>query len=136
MTPAAINFADVQGLEPIPVGVYSATIVEAAEATSKAGNTMINIQWKVSGGKFDGRIIFDQMVFSQKSMYRVKAALLALDFPKNFKGNVNPDELIGKSASLVVEIENSTQVDPDTGEPYPPRNRVRKVKHLGGPAKK
>lgn len=125
-----IDFSTVKGLEPIPVAAYTATIVQADETTSKAGNTMINIQWKVSGGKYDGRIIFDSWVFTEKTLYRVKANMIALGFPKTFKGAVDPNLLVGKSATIIVEIEQSSQIDDSTGEPYPPRNRVRRVKPL------
>jgi hypothetical protein len=125
-----INFAEVKGLEPLPVGKYPATIVAATEGLSKAGNTKIDIQWKLVGGKYDGRIVFDSLVFTPQTLFRVKGTLVQLGFPKNFKGNVGPQDLIGKSAEILLEIEASTQIDEDSGEPYPPRNRVKKVKAL------
>lgn len=116
------------------MGQYIASVVKAETAMSKASNEMINLQWKVSGGKFDGRIIFDQLVFAEKSLFRVKRTLLGLGYPKDHKGNIDPNLLVGKSAMLTVDIEESTQIDPETGEPYPPRNRVKKVAPISKPA--
>jgi len=126
----AIDFSNVKGLEPIPVGAYTASITSAERKTSQAGNEMINLQWKVSGGKYDGRIVFDSMVFTEKTLWRVKAALIALGYSKTFSGEVDPDQLVGKTATILVEIEVGRGTDQETGEPYPDRNRVRRIKPL------
>ncbi len=128
MSPS-IDFSQVEDLKPIPEGVYLATVTAAKAGKSKAGNDKIDITWKVEEGEFEGRNIFDTMTFTEKSMYRVKATLLGLGFDETFSGEIVPDDLVGKTASIVVTIEqNEGQVDPDTGEPYSPRNRVKKVK--------
>jgi len=123
----SINFAQVKGLEPLPVGVYTATIVRAEVGVSKAGNEKIDLQWKVEGGPHDGRIIFDTLTFTEKALFRVKATLRGLGFPDNFRGEVKPGQLVGKAAKLVVDIQLGEGVDEATGEAYPPRNRVKKV---------
>jgi hypothetical protein len=123
----AIDFSKVQGLEPVAPGSYTATIVKAEAGQSKAGNEKIDLQWKVEGGKEDGRIIFDTLTFTEKAMFRVKATLISLGFPKNFRGNVKPDELVGKTAKITVDIQPGNGVDPETGEPYPARNRIKKI---------
>lgn len=125
-----IDFTQVVALEPLPAGSYLATIVKAEEGMSENGNQKIDLQWKIEGEPFDGRLVFDTLTFTEKTMFRVKQALTSLGFPKDFKGDVTPDLLVGKTARIVVEIEASTKVDAD-GELYPPRNRVRKVKTIG-----
>ena len=125
-----IDFSEVKGIEPMPIGRYPATIIEATEGLSKNQNVKIEIRWKIVGGKYDGRIVFDSFVFTPQTLFRVKNTLLGLGFSKTFNGNIGPGDLIGKSAELVLEIDASTQLDEDTGEPYPPRNRVKKVKAL------
>lgn len=129
----AIKFDDVQGLEPIPAGIYLATVTKATEGVSKADNEKIDLQWTVSNDedpKTDGRIIFDTMVFTEKALFRVKQVLEAGDFEDDFDGDVGEDDFMGITAMLVVDIETSTQEDPATGEPYPDRNRVKRVKHV------
>jgi hypothetical protein len=129
MSPS-INFAEVKGLEPVPTGSYVATIVDAKEGVSQNQTPKIDVQWKIEDeGPYMGRIVFDTLTFTEKAMFRVKAALLGLGFPKNYRGEVNAESLIGKSARIVIDIETSTQTDAD-GEVYPPRNRVKKVKSL------
>ena len=128
----AIKFDDVQGLEPVPAGIYLASVTKATEGTSKAGNEKIDLQWSLEDGddpKLNGRIIFDTMVFTEKALFRVKQVLEAGDFKDNFDGDVGAEDFMGITALLVIDIEESTQEDPATGEPYPPRNRVKRVKH-------
>lgn len=130
----AIDFSKVQGIEPLPVGVYTATIVKAEAGTSKAGNDKIDLQWKVEGGKMDGRIVFDTLTFTEKAMFRVKATLIALGFNKNFKGTVKPETMVGKTAKITVDIQPGNGVDPETGEAYPARNRIKKIALIGASA--
>jgi len=129
---AGIDFSKVQGLEPVPPDTYTASTIKAEAGTSKAGNEKIDLQWKVEGGKYDGRIIFDTLTFTEKAMFRVKATLLALGFPKTFKGTVRPDDLVGKTAKITVDIQPGNGVDPETGEEYPARNRIKKIALLKG----
>lgn len=129
----AIDFTTVKALEPVPVGVYNATIIEAIEGLSNNQNPKIDMKWRIEGGKMDGRVIFDALTFTPQTLFRVKATLLGLGFPKEWKGDVTTDLLVGKSAQITVDIQQSTQVD-ETGEPYPPRNRIKKVRPLNAPA--
>jgi hypothetical protein len=136
MSPA-IDFSQVQDLKPVPPGTYLASITTAKSGMSQAQNPKLDITWKIEEGEFEGRNVFDTLTFSPKSLYRVKGTLIALDFPADFSGEVVPDELVGKTALIVVDIDNndSGQVD-EAGEPYPPRNRVKKVKSASSPTGK
>lgn len=125
-----INFANVQSLDPVPTGSYTATIVKAEQGISKAGNEKIDLQWRIEGGAHDGRVIFDTLTFTEKALFRVKATLQGLGFPKDFKGNVNAEDLIGRTAKITVDIQAGTGTD-ETGEPYQPRNRIKKVAIMG-----
>jgi len=122
-----INFADVKGIEPIPAGNYLASIIDVKEGMSKTQNIKFDVQWKVEGGPFDGRRVFDTWSFHPDSLFRVKASLQALGWDKTFAGDVTPPELVGKTATIIVTIDVSTQTD-EFGDPYPPRNIVKKVK--------
>ena len=56
-----------------------------------------------------------------------KRKLLNLGFPEDFSGEIDPEDLIGVTATLTVSVEKSTQINPETGEPYDPRNRVSRI---------
>lgn len=123
----SIDFSDVKGLEPIPAGVYLATVKKATPGTSNSGNEKIDLQWQVEEGDHAERIIFDTLVWHPKALFRIKQVLIAFGYDENFSGEVEAEELEGQTALLAIDIEQSTQVDPATGEPYPPRNRVKRV---------
>lgn len=132
-----IDFSKVEGIKPVPAGEYPATIVEAQDGMSQNNNPKIDLQWKLETGEkeTDGHVVFEPLTFTKKTEWRVKRALRALGFEKDFAGEVTGEMLIGRSAIIVVEIEPSTQIDPETDEPYPPRNRVKSVKPLTKKAK-
>ena len=126
MSPA-IDFSQVEDLKPLPRAWYLASIVEAKEGVSKQGNVKMDLRWKVEEGEFEGRNVFDTLTFTQKALFRVKATLKGLGFPDDFSGEISGDDLVGKTARILVDIEQSETLDPETGEPYPPRNRIKKV---------
>jgi hypothetical protein len=133
----AIDFSQVEDLKPIPEGWYLASIVEATPGISQNQNPKIDLRWKVESGEYENRNVFDTLTFTAKAMGRVKSALLALDFPPDFQGEVESDDLVGKTANIMVVIEASDKINPETGEVYPPRNKVKKIKAIstgmGGP---
>jgi hypothetical protein len=124
----AIDFSEVQGLDPIPDGTYDAEIVFADEGESQSGHPKIDLRWKVLAGEHEGRQVFDTMSFHPKALWRTKDTLMALDFPEDFSGDITGEELLGRVATITVKIEPSSGTNPDTGEPYPERNRITKVK--------
>jgi hypothetical protein len=127
----AIDFSEVKSLDPIPDGSYSAEIVYAEEGTSKAGNPKIDLRWKVIDGEFEGRLVFDVLTFTPAALFRVKNTLKALGWEDSFSGEVAAEDLIGRQATIVVSLQRNTESDPATGEAYPDRNKVVKVKPLG-----
>lgn len=122
-----IDFGEVQGLEPVPAGTYKAEVVFAQEGASKAGQPKIDLRYKIIGGEQDGRQVLDTMSFHPQALWRTKLSLQAMGFAKDFSGEIDAGDLIGREVTIVVAIEESSQTDED-GDPYPPRNRVVKVK--------
>lgn len=105
-----IDFDKVEGIKPVPAGEYPATIVAAEEGVSQNDNEKIDVQWRLDTGEkeTDGRIIFEPLTFTEKTLWRVKKTLLALGFDKKFDGEVTGEMLVGKQAIIVVDIEPST----------------------------
>lgn len=131
-----IDLTEVKGLTPMDPGTYVATIVSAKEGiAASSGFPKMDLRWKIEGGKYDGRQIFDVMSFKPEALWRVKSTLMALGFPKDFSGELTPEDLIGKTATVVVTISQESEVDPETGDPYPPRNRISKVKSVAAAGK-
>ena len=127
-----INFGDVKAPEPVPAGAYRVKIKSAAEAEAKStGNPMIKLSYEIlAPEEYAGRVIFDNLTFTQASLWRVKQALLAFGWDEDFEDEVDPDELIGQVADLEIVIRKG-QMNEDTGEPYPDSNSVKRY-HAAG----
>lgn len=132
MSGYVVNFEDIPDRQEVPNGRYPAVITHAKPGISQAGLPKMDVRWKVEdGGDHDGETVFDTISFSPKARWRVKALLLALGFPKTFNERVTPDLLIGERAVITTVIEESTAIDPNTGEPYAPRARVKGYARVG-----
>lgn len=125
--PLNIDFSEIPSLEPIPSGTYLATLIQADEGVSQSGNGKMDLRWKVVGGEFDGRLVFDHLSFAPTALWRTKLFLQAVGFGKEFSGQITADDLLGKHAEITVAIE-SGRTNAETGEAYPDRNRIVKVK--------
>lgn len=128
-----INFADVPDIsDPLPPGKYNCTVVAAEPKISKAGNPMIALRWRVDDeGAYHKRVIFDNLVNTPNSLWHIREVLIAFGYAASFDGAINPESLIGESATLTLTIQAGNGIDPETGDPYPPRNNVKKVAPIG-----
>lgn len=125
-----IDFSDIPDQAPLPAGMYAAEVVAATPGQSKSGNPKVDLQWRIMSGEFENRRVFSHLSLHPNALGVTKAMLLALGFPKDFAGVLDTEDLIGRSASIVVAVEASTQINPETNEPYPPRAVVKRVKPL------
>ena len=104
-----------QKFDVLDAGTYPATIIEAIEKVSKNGNDMIEIVFETEGG----HRIYDYLVFTDKTGYKVDAFLSAIGKApeKGQEVELVADELVGVELSIEVEIE------PADG-PYDAKNKV------------
>ncbi|MCP4573815.1 MAG: DUF669 domain-containing protein [bacterium] len=87
-----INFDqvnDVDEYSPIPDGEHVVRVVDIESDTTRAGDEMWKLRLQVDGGEHDGRLIFDNLVFSTKAMSRVK--LICSSFGLDVSGAVDLD---------------------------------------------
>ena len=122
-----VDFSAIADLGPVPPGTYVASAVTARPGISGSGYPKIDMSWKIEEGEFEGRQVFDTLAFHPKALPMTKRKLLQLGFPDDFSGEIEPEDLIGVNASIHVSIRQSTQINPDTGEPYDPRNAINKI---------
>jgi hypothetical protein len=123
-----IDFADIPILEPVPDGTYQVEVAYAKEGKSKQQFDKIDIRWKVTSGEYTDRLIFDHLSFAPNALWRTKLALEALGYDAGFSGEVVDEELIGLPAEVDVTFEAGRGTNPETGETYPDRNVVTKVR--------
>lgn len=97
---------DVQDYSPIPAGKYLCAVENVEEAQTQNGDEMWKLRFRVADGKHTGRMIFDNMVFSEAALKRVKliCSRLGLDVSKEL--DLTPAAIKGRACLLTVDIED------------------------------
>jgi len=122
-----VDLSKVKAQEPVPDDWYEMKVESAEDRKSKAGFDKISMGYKILSGPFTGRMVFDDMSFAPNAMPITKQKLVGLGFSDDFDGEITAEEMIGIVCRVHVGIEVSTQLDPETGAPYPDRNRIKKI---------
>lgn len=125
-----VDFSEIKDPEPVAPGEYVAEVVAATPGTSKAGHAKIDLQWKIIGSEEDNRRVFSNLSWHPNALQVTKGILIGLGFPTDFSGGIDPEDLVGESAVIVVAVEQSDQINPNTQELYAPRAVVKRVKKL------
>ncbi|MCA8944014.1 MAG: DUF669 domain-containing protein [Planctomycetes bacterium] len=106
--------ADVADYVTVPAGTYVCKIAEVQTGATRAGDERWSFKLIVAEGEFTGRhAAWDNLVFSQRGMSRVRAVLGALGLPNRGSVEVEPSDLEGREA--FVEVRPSEYEHPDSG---------------------
>jgi hypothetical protein len=103
------NYKDRIG-QRVPPGRYRVVVDDAEVDKASTGNTMINLWLRIVGqDDYDGAIIIDRLVLTERSLFRVVGFMQAIGMqtPKK-RVKVNTRSFIGKTL----------EVDVDDGDPY------------------
>jgi len=112
-----INFdaiPDADSYEPLPDGDYVCYLDTIEEATTKNGNDMWKLTWVIEDGEHAGRKIFDNMVFSERAMRRIKLICSRLGLDTTGTVNLTPDMLAMKRAVVSVMTEEYVNAEGQT----------------------
>ena len=113
LTSDEIKNAQGGGFKPLPAGTYGASVYDVTEKTSKAGNDMYEIDFKITEGPEGiGRKQRGWFVVSGKALFSVVGLLKALDFPYPSKDTPegefefpDGDEFLGREVNLKITQE-------------------------------
>jgi len=96
---------DVQDFSPVPAGKYLCRLVGLEEASTQNGDEMWKLRFEIIKGPHAGRLIFDNLVFSEAALKRVKliCSRLGLDVSKEL--DLTPELIKGRVAILTVDTE-------------------------------
>lgn len=126
-----IDLTQIKGAELLPDGEYVFEVEQAKTGRSKNGNPKITLQLKVVEGSFQDQKHFEDLtLISGYAGELALTALEALGIPRDFKGNLREalSGVIGTRIIANVGTQASKAINPETKQPYPPRNRLSKVK--------
>lgn len=66
------NVSDITDFSPVPEGQYLCKLVDIEKDLTRSGDEMWKLRWQVEGGEHDGRLLFDNLVFTSKAMSKAK----------------------------------------------------------------
>lgn len=102
------NYKDRVGARVTP-DRYRVVVEDVESDSSKAGNPMINIWFRIQGGEFDGQTLVDRLTITEKALFRVVGFMNAIGLPTPKQQiRINPQKFLGQVLD----------VDVDDGEPY------------------
>ena len=102
---ARINFNtvdDIDDFSPLPEGQYLCRLAEVEEASTQYGDDMWKIRFVVAEGASQGRYIFDNLVFSEAALKRVKLVCSRLGLDVSGEVELTPDLLRDRTCLVSV----------------------------------
>ena len=96
---------DAQDFTPLPDGKYVCRLDTVEEAATQHGDEMWKLRFKVADGPYQDRLLFDNLVFSEAALKRVKLICARLGLDVSGTLDLTPDLLIGRTCTLTVETE-------------------------------
>jgi len=97
---------DVQDFSPVPAGKYLCRLVGIEEASTQHGDEMWRLRFEIIKGPSAGRLIFDNLVFSEAALKRVKLICSRLGFDVSKELDLTPELIKGRVAILTVDTES------------------------------
>jgi hypothetical protein len=105
-----INFSKVDDAKSLPpAGLYVCAVASVKEGETRDGDEMWRVRYKVIKGEQAGKVFFDNLVFSEAAMPRVKLACKALGIDTTAEVELNSEDILGLICS--VRLEPSEYVD-------------------------
>ena len=95
---------DVSDYTPLPDGQYRCRLVEVEESTTRNGDDMWKLKFRVEDGEFTGRFLFDNLPFSSKALPRVKLICSRLGVDISGEVDLTPDHIIDKTCQVTVVV--------------------------------
>lgn len=120
------NVDDVHSFVSVPAGVHTVRVAEVREGRSRDGSTRWTFRLEVLDGDHAGRTAaWDSLTWSERGIYRVKKVLAALGMDVSGEVEVEPKDLVGLRARVLVQPEE--REDPISGN----RQVRMRVPYLG-----
>ena len=111
---------DVSDYSPLPEGEYPCRLVDIDEASTRHGDDLWKLKFVVEEGEHSGRYVFDNLVFSERAMPRVKLICSRLGVDTTGAIDLQPEHLLEKICLITVMVED---YEDETGTAKK-RNRV------------
>jgi hypothetical protein len=102
-----INFAALDdSYEPVPPGQYVAEVTGVEQTQTRSGVEMWRLELTILDGTHEGRRIFDNLVFSERGVRRVKLVADRLGIDVSGEMSLEREDLRDRTCLLDVQIED------------------------------
>lgn len=102
-----VDFSQVEDAEdysPLPAGKYLCKVTEIEQKRTLADDEMWRLRLTVVEGEHQGRSVFDNMVFSERAMKRVKLMCSRMGLDVSGFVALTPKTLQGRKVVVTVEV--------------------------------
>jgi len=96
---------DAQDFSPLPDGKYLCRLAEVEETGTQYGDEMWKLRFVVADGPFKGRRIFDNLVFSEAALKRVKLVCSRLGLDVTGELDLTPELIKDRTCYVTVETD-------------------------------
>lgn len=98
-----LDFSNVTSRDPLPEGVYEATVAKVDSVVSKtSGNPMLKVEFDIHAEGYEGRKIWGNYVLTENCMWKVAELFNALGLDTDAIVEIDTDDLIGLDCSLKI----------------------------------
>jgi len=99
---------DIDDYTPVEAGKYKVEVKEVIEETSNDGDEYWRIKLEIIGGEYDGRIVTDNIFFTEKALPRAKIIWGSLGLETKGIKHEKPEKLLERKCFIFVEIGSYT----------------------------
>lgn len=100
-----VDFTGVEAFQRVSEGIHHAKISDIQEKTSQGGDSMLQVAFEVTAGEDKGNKVFDNLVLTDKALWKFKSLLQIIGMKCDGKVAVDLDKLIGKALDINVTHE-------------------------------
>ena len=98
-----LDFSNVQSREPMPEGVYPASVAKVEQVLSKSsGNPMLKIEFNIMDEAFAGRKVWGNYVLTEAAMWKVQELFTALGLDADSILEIGTDDMVGMTCNLKI----------------------------------
>ena len=102
------SISDSGDYPPLPDGHYVCEITDIEPSHTKVGDDMWKLRLTVQEGEFAGRLIFDNLAFTQRSLSRVKLLCGVCGIDTSGAVDLDPSMLLDKRVLIATYTEEYT----------------------------
>ena len=99
------DFTGVTAYKRCEEGIHTAQLIQIDDKETQNGDDMLVCQFKVIKGDSEGAVVYDNLVLTDKALWKFKLVLESLGVAADGKDVVDLDKLIGKTCDIEVAHE-------------------------------